>query len=80
MAALLIALVVLLVMASVALPVYQQSAQREKESELIFRGEQYARAIGLFQRKTGPGALPRPPGRGRSRGPPAPPATTSCTA
>jgi hypothetical protein len=25
---------------------------------LVFRGEQYARAIGLFQRKSGPGALP----------------------
>ena len=26
-------------------------ATREKEEELIFRGKQYARAIGLFQRK-----------------------------
>ena len=26
-------------------------ATREKEEELIFRGRQYARAIGLFQRK-----------------------------
>ena len=26
-------------------------AQREKEQELVFRGQQYARAIGLFQRK-----------------------------
>ncbi len=26
-------------------------ATREKEAELIFRGNQYARAIGLFQRK-----------------------------
>jgi hypothetical protein len=27
-------------------------AQREKEAELVFRGEQYARAIGMFQRRT----------------------------
>src|SRR5687767_14014546 len=26
-------------------------AKREKEAELVFRGNQYARAIGLFQRK-----------------------------
>ena len=58
MAALLVALAVMSVMAAVALPVWNQAAQREKEAELIFRGEQYARAIGLFQRKTGPGALP----------------------
>jgi hypothetical protein len=27
--------------------------QRDKEEELIFRGRQYARAIGLFQRRFG---------------------------
>jgi hypothetical protein len=31
--------------------------QREKEAELVFRGEQYARAIGLYQRKLA-GAFP----------------------
>jgi type II secretory pathway pseudopilin PulG len=46
------------VAATVALPVWKQVAQREKEAELIFRGEQYARAITLFQRRVGPGALP----------------------
>ena len=36
---------------SVALPVWRQAARREKEAELVFRGEQYARAIGLYQRR-----------------------------
>jgi hypothetical protein len=36
---------------SALLPVWSHMAQREKEEELIFRGRQYARAIGLFQRK-----------------------------
>src|SRR5687767_1409313 len=58
MAALLVALSVMSVMASVAMPVWKQFNQREQEAELIFRGEQYARAIGLFQRKAGPGTLP----------------------
>jgi type II secretory pathway pseudopilin PulG len=51
MATLLVGMSVMAVMLSVAMPVWKQLAQREKEEELIFRGEQYARAIGLFQRK-----------------------------
>ena len=35
---------------SVALPAWRTMTQREKEAELVFRGEQYARAIALFQR------------------------------
>ena len=58
MAALLVALAVMSVVASTAMPVWQQVSQREKEAELIFRGEQYARAVDLFQRKMGPGTLP----------------------
>jgi len=58
MAALLVALAVMSVVASTAMPVWQQVSQREKEAELIFRGEQYARAVDLFQRKMGPGRLP----------------------
>jgi type II secretory pathway pseudopilin PulG len=58
MAVLLIALSVMGVMLSVAMPVWKQMAQREREAELVFRGQQYARAIGLFQRRAGPGALP----------------------
>lgn len=51
MAALLVAMSVMAVMMTVAMPVWKTVAQREKEEELVFRGEQYARAIGLFQRK-----------------------------
>jgi hypothetical protein len=38
-------------MFTVAMPVWKQTAQREKEEELVFRGRQYVHAIGLFQRK-----------------------------
>jgi len=58
MVALLVALSVMSVMMTVALPVWKTSAQREKEAELIFRGEQYVRAIELFGRRAGPGVLP----------------------
>ena len=58
MAALLVGLFVMGVLATVAMPVWTQAARREKEAELVFRGEQYARAVGLFQRKMGPGTLP----------------------
>jgi type II secretory pathway pseudopilin PulG len=51
MAALLVAMSIMAVMLTVAMPVWKQMAQREKEEELVFRGTQYARAIGLFQRK-----------------------------
>src|SRR5262245_50395301 len=51
MAALLVAISIMAVMMTVAMPVWKQIAQREKEEELIFRGTQYAHAIGLFQRK-----------------------------
>ncbi len=58
MAALLVALSVMAVLASAAMPSWKQMTQREKEAELIFRGQQYARAIGLFQRRAGPGVNP----------------------
>ena len=51
MAVLLVTLSVMAVMLTMAMPVWKQMAQREKEAELIFRGQQYARAIGLFERK-----------------------------
>lgn len=53
MAALLVAMSVMAIMLSTAMPVYQTIARREREAELVFRGEQYARAIALFQRKYG---------------------------
>jgi type II secretory pathway pseudopilin PulG len=51
MAVLLVAMGVMAIMMTVAMPVWKQMAQREKEQELIFRGQQYARAIGFFERK-----------------------------
>jgi type II secretory pathway pseudopilin PulG len=51
MAALLVCMTVMAVLMSAAMPVWSHFAQREKEEELIWRGQQYARAIGLFQRK-----------------------------
>ena len=53
MAALLVALSVMGLMLSVALPVWQTWARREREAELVFRGEQYVQAISLFSRQTG---------------------------
>ena len=58
MVVLIVGLSVMAVLMTAAMPVWKQIAQREKEAELVFRGEQYARAIGLFQRKNGPGTLP----------------------
>src|SRR4029079_19555063 len=51
MAALLVGLSVMAVLMSVGLAVWSQVARREREEELICRGQQYARAVGLFQRK-----------------------------
>ena len=51
MAALLVAMSVMAVFMTMALPVWSTAARREKEAELVFRGEQYARAIALYQRK-----------------------------
>lgn len=51
MVALLVAMSVMAVLMSALLPVWTTMAKREKEAELVFRGNQYARAIGLFQRK-----------------------------
>ena len=57
MAALLVAIGIMSLMLSVAMPSWRHAMQREKEAELVFRGEQYARAVGLFQRKFA-GAFP----------------------
>ncbi len=51
MAALLVGLAVMAVLMSVALPVWRQQARRQKEDELIWRGNQYVRAIRLYQAK-----------------------------
>ena len=51
MAGLLVAVGAIGILISVALPVWSQNAKREREAELVFRGEQYARAIELYQRQ-----------------------------
>jgi type II secretory pathway pseudopilin PulG len=51
MAALLVAMTVMAILMSAALPTYSHMIRREKEEELIFRGEQYARAIAKYQQK-----------------------------
>jgi type II secretory pathway pseudopilin PulG len=51
MAALLVAMAVMSILLSVAMPTWNQMIRREKEEELIFRGNQYARAINFYQRK-----------------------------
>ncbi len=57
MAALLVTIGIMSAVMSVALPAWNHMAKREKEAELVFRGEQYARAVGLYQRKVA-GAFP----------------------
>lgn len=42
----------------IAVPVWETQVQREKEEELIFRGEQYVEAIRIYTRKK-PGAFPK---------------------
>jgi type II secretory pathway pseudopilin PulG len=51
MAALLVAMTIMALLFTVAMPVWKQASTREKEEELVFRGKQYVHAIGLFQRK-----------------------------
>jgi len=51
MAALLVTLAVMSVLMTAALPAWRHESQREKEAELVFRGEQYARAVALFRAK-----------------------------
>lgn len=51
MAALLVAVAVMTVAMTVALPAWRTAVRREKEEELVFRGRQYVRALQLFQRK-----------------------------
>jgi type II secretory pathway pseudopilin PulG len=51
MAGLIVGLAVMAIVMTAAMPVWKHAAQREKEEELVFRGEQYVHAIALFQRK-----------------------------
>ncbi len=58
MVALLVGLSVMAILMSVALPVWNKQAQREREEEYLFRAHEYARGILKFQQKAGPGTLP----------------------
>ncbi len=51
MAALLITLAIMAVLLTILMPVWRHEARREREAELVFRGEQYARAVALFKFK-----------------------------
>ena len=51
MVALLVAMSIMALMLGLALPVWQTAIRREREAELVFRGEQYVQAIRLFQRR-----------------------------
>jgi type II secretory pathway pseudopilin PulG len=51
MAALLVTLGIMAVIWTMAVPTWRHMIQRDREDELVFRGEQYARSIALFQRK-----------------------------
>ena len=51
MAALIVGISILAVMLGVALPLWHTAVRREREAELVFRGEQYVQAIRLFQRR-----------------------------
>lgn len=53
MAALLVGMSVMGIVLGMALPSWRTFIQREREAELIFRGEQYAQAIARFQGRTG---------------------------
>jgi type II secretory pathway pseudopilin PulG len=57
MVALLVGMAVMAIVMSAAMPVWRTAAVRDREAELIFRGNQYGRAIALFQRKYA-GAFP----------------------
>jgi type II secretory pathway pseudopilin PulG len=58
MSALLVSIFIMSLLLAMALPVWHHAVRRERESELIFRGEQYARAIALWQRQR-PGSTPQ---------------------
>jgi type II secretory pathway pseudopilin PulG len=55
---LMIAISILSIGLLIAVPVWQTEIQREKEEELIFRGNEYVEAIRMLQMKK-PGAFPR---------------------
>ena len=53
LAAIMIFMMALSIFMAVAVPAYRMQAQRELEEELIFRGQEYVRAIQKYQRRFG---------------------------
>jgi type II secretory pathway pseudopilin PulG len=53
MAALLVGISIMALIMSMAMPAWKTMAQREKEAELFFRGQQYARAVAKYQAARG---------------------------
>ena len=53
MAALLVAMSIMAMLLTMAMPAWKTLVQREKEAELFFRGQQYARAIAKYQAARG---------------------------
>jgi type II secretory pathway pseudopilin PulG len=53
MAALLVGMSIMAIVMSMLLPAWRTMAQREREAELVFRGEQYAFAIARYQAARG---------------------------
>src|SRR6187455_786265 len=51
MVALLVGMAIAAIWMTASLPSWRQQVQRQREEDLIFRGEQYARAIMLYQDK-----------------------------
>ncbi len=51
MAALLVAIAIMGIVMAMIMPTWRTWTKREREAELIFRGEQYKRAIELYQRQ-----------------------------
>jgi type II secretory pathway pseudopilin PulG len=58
MAALLVAIAVMAIVMSALLPVWRTLSIREKEEELVWRGQQYDRAIQLYRRKNAAPGVP----------------------
>jgi type II secretory pathway pseudopilin PulG len=51
MAALLVMMNIMAILMAVAMPIWKTVVKREREEELMWRGNQYVRAINLFRRK-----------------------------
>src|ERR671912_605830 len=53
MAALLVMMSIMAIGLTMLMPAWQTMVRREREAELVFRGEQYAKAVARYQRARG---------------------------